>query len=319
MKKIIITGCAGFIGWKVTEKLLEQGAEVLGIDNLNDYYDPKLKWWRLSSLANSSNFTFSKSDINNLADMQKQFSGFRPEAVIHLAARAGVRPSLVNPWIYYETNVHGTLNILECCRKYGVKKYVFASSSSVYGGNKIPFSEDDDTSRPLSPYGATKKAGEALAYTYHYQHGFDAVVLRYFSVYGPAGRPDMSPFLFMSKILAGERITVFGDGTQKRDFTYIDDVADGTVKALGISGFHVINLGNNKPIDLNQLIRIIEEYSGKKATIEYQPRNSADVLATWADIRKSKETLNWQPKVEFEDGMKRLLDWYVNTYKKVKN
>jgi len=258
------------------------------------------------------------------------------DAVINLAARAGVRQSVENPWVYYETNVTGTLNLLELCKEFGVKKFVLASTSSLYGSgqptkqgelnklskrnkldklvkpNKLsrPFREDDPTDGPLSPYAASKKAAEALCYTYHYLHGIDMTVLRYFTVYGPAGRPDMSLFRFVQWISEGHEVTVFGDGKQSRDFTYVDDIARGTVAGLKPLGYEVINLGSDKPIKLNDAIQLVEKLVKQKANINYKPRHPADVLATWADISKAKHLLKWRPHTSFKDGVARLVNWY---------
>ncbi|MFQ6029178.1 MAG: NAD-dependent epimerase/dehydratase family protein, partial [Dehalococcoidia bacterium] len=216
-----------------------------------------------------------------------------------------------NPWVYYETNVNGTLNLLDLCREFRVKKFVLASTSSLYGAhNPMPFREDADTNRPLSPYAASKKAAEALCYTYHYLHDIDISIPRYFTVYGPAGRPDMAPFRFVQWIAEGKPVTVFGDGQQSRDFTYVDDIARGTIAALKPEGFEVINLGSDRPELLMDAIRLIEREVGKSARIEHTPRHAADVLATWADIGKAKELLGWQPETTLEEGVKTIVSWY---------
>lgn len=318
MRKIFVTGCAGFIGNRVTQRLLEENREVVGIDNMNDYYDPALKEWRLAALTKHRNFSFKKKDISDLDAMDKLFNENPPEIVINLAARAGVKTSLTDPWIYYEANVKGALNILELCRKYGIKKFVISSSSSVYGLNKIPFTEKDETSRPLTPYGATKKGAEVLGYAYHYLYGMNIINLRYFTVYGPAGRPDMSIFIFIRNILEGKPIKVYGDGRQKRDFTYVDDIVEGTIKASGLSGYHIINLGGDNPVELIYVIRLIEQYLGKKAKIDFLPQHAADIPATWADISQAKTLLNWQPKVKIEEGIKRAVEWFMNNRDLVK-
>ncbi len=232
-------------------------------------------------------------------------------AVINLAARAGVRQSLDNPWIYYKTNCTGTLNLLEMCRIYGVKKFLLASTSSLYGGqNRIPFNEIDDTNRPLSPYAASKKAAETLAYTYHYLYGLDISIPRYFTVYGPAGRPDMSIFRFIRWIAEGRPIVLFGDGSQSRDFTFVDDIARGTIAALKPLGYEIINLGGDRPASMSAVIDQISQLVGRKATIDSKPLHRADVPATWADIHKAKRLLDWQPKVSLEEGLRRSVDWY---------
>jgi nucleoside-diphosphate-sugar epimerase len=243
VKKILVTGTAGFIGSKVSEMLLEDGYNVIGIDNFNDYYDVKLKMWRLNNLKKYSNFKFYKIDIENYEGLKLIFQLNHYVAVINLAARAGVRYSLENPFIYLSTNAGGTLNLLELCKEYNVSKYVLASTPSLYAGQKMPFKEDLPVNTPISPYAASKKAAEAMAYTYHYLYGIDVTILRYFTVYGPGCRPNMSPFKFIKWIMEGSPLEIFGDGTQKRDFTYVDDIAKGTIKALKPLGYEIINLG----------------------------------------------------------------------------
>jgi len=311
MTNILVTGCAGFIGWKVSEKLLKENIQVIGVDNLNDYYDPRLKEWRLNSLKEDKNFSLRVIDISEYKHVRKLFSEHPVDAVINLAARAGVRSSVENPWVYLDTNVQGTLNLLECCKTFGVKKFVLASTSSIYGLKEVPFSEGDQTDTPLAPYSATKKGAEVLCYTYHYLHGIDISIPRYFTVYGPAGRPDMSIFLFIKKIDNGLPITVFGDGRQKRDFSYIDDIADGTLKCLQPCGYEIFNLGSDNPVELMYVINLIEDVLKKRASIEFLPRHPADVPATWANIEKSKERLNWSPKTTIEDGIKKTVAWYL--------
>jgi len=309
--KILVTGVAGFIGFKVAEMLLKEGKEVLGVDNLNDYYDVRLKEWRLKKLENP-NFKFVKMDIENLEEVEKLFKDDQIEAVINLAARAGVRYSLIDPFVYMRTNAIGTLNILEMMKKYGVKKMVLASTSSLYAGQEMPFLETLPVNSPISPYAASKKSAEMMAYTYHFQYNLDISIVRYFTVYGPAGRPDMVIFKFINKIIEGRTITVNGDGEQTRDFTYVDDIARGTIAALKPVGYEVINLGGGlQSYSLNYLIKKIEEYSGKKAIIEYGEFNKADLKATLANGNKAKELFDWQPKVNFDDGLKKCVDWYM--------
>jgi len=315
---LLLTGSAGFIASKVAELLLKRGNKVVGIDNLNDAYDVRLKNWRLKQLEQFENFTFHQLDITELAQLEPLFEKFNFEAVVNLAARAGVRASVENPWIYVNTNVTGTLNLLELCKKYRVKKFILASTSSVYGEMDLPFAEDKKTDSPLSPYPASKKGAEAICYTYHYLHGIDISIPRYFTVYGPAGRPDMSIFIFTKKIYANEEIPVYGDGNQKRDFTYIDDIAEGTIKSLKPVGYEIINLGGDNPVKLSYVISLIEDGLNKKAKIKYLPRHAADVSATWAEIKKARKLLSWQPKIKIEEGIKRTIEWFLENWKWVK-
>ncbi len=322
-KCYLVTGCAGFIGSKVAELLLEDGHLVVGVDNINDAYDPRLKEWRLGQLESRADFRFQRLDITDEAALEELFqtgadwSGGeelerRPfSAVVNLAARAGVRPSVENPRVYFQVNSDGTLNLLELCRKFGVGKFLLASTSSLYGAhNPVPFREDADTNRPLSPYAASKKAAEAVAYTYHYLHGLDVSVMRYFTVYGPAGRPDMSIFRFVRRIAEGEPIVVFGDGSQSRDFTFVDDIARGTVAALRPLGYEVINLGGDRPTKLSAIIDQIGQLVGRQPQIEHRPAHPADVPATWADVGKARRLLEWAAEVSVEEGLRRSVQWY---------
>ena len=310
LKTILLTGVAGFIEWRTAELLLNRGFKVIGIDNMNDYYDVRLKDYRLSKLNKLDGFTFYKEDIENIEFLKKLFKENGIDAVVNLAARAGVRYSLENPFIYMTTNAIGTLNLLECCRQYGTKKFVLASTSSIYAGSPMPFKEDLPVNRPISPYAASKKAAEAICYAYHYLYGIDITILRYFTVYGPAGRPDMSIFRFIKWIDEGRPVEIFGDGRQSRDFTYIDDIAEGTIRALRPLGYEIVNLGNNHPNELMYAIELIERYLEKKAHFVYRPFHKADLKATCADIKKAKEMLDWEPKVSLEEGIKRTVDWY---------
>lgn len=310
MALYLVTGCAGFIGSQTCAQLLAAGHAVIGVDNLNDAYDVRLKHWRLEQLRTQAQFSFQHLDISGRDALRPIFTR-ELSGVINLAARAGVRQSLENPWVYFDANVTGTLNLLELCREYGVPKFVIASSSSVYGNHSPrPFREDANTDAPPSPYAASKKAVEVLCCTYHELFGIDVSVLRYFTVYGPAGRPDMSVFRFVQRISEGKPITVFGDGTQERDFTFVADVARGTLVALKPLGYAIINLGADQPIALNRAITLIEEAIGKKALLDIQPRNPVDMFATWADIGKAKHLLDWSPQVSFEDGIRATVEWY---------
>jgi len=390
--RYLVTGSAGFIGWKVAELLLRAGAEVVGLDDLNPAYDVRLKQWRLESLKTWPRFRFFQADITQQDPVEEIFSAFagqeasgtgnppgrqaepgsqvvhlrqertlslpegqagqrlqvgppkaqtrgslseRPakpgslpptgdlppewqrrraapfDAVVHLAARAGVRASVLEPDVFLRTNGLGTLVLLEACRRHRVQKFLLASTSALYGAhNPTPYREDADTSRPLSPYAASKKAAECLAYTYHYLYGLDVVVLRYFTVYGPAGRPDMSVFRFIRQIAEGQPVLVYGDGSQQRDFTYVEDVARGTVAALELRGFEIINLGSDRPVSVLKLIEQIERLVGRQARVEYRPAQPADVPATWADIRRAKEKLGWTPQTTLEQGLAQTVAWY---------
>ena len=308
--RYIVTGTAGFIGSRVTELLLDEGNSVIGVDSLNDAYDVRLKEWRLQRLEGRPGFTLLRLDICDRDALREAFSS-SPDAVINLAARAGVRQSLEDPWVYYDTNVIGVLNLLELCREHGVTKLVQASTSSVYGnGTEQPFREDAPTDGPLSPYAASKKAAEALCYTYSYLHDIDVTVLRYFTVYGPAGRPDLSLFRFVQWISEDRPVTVYGDGQQSRDFTYVDDIARGTIAALKPVGYEVVNLGSNSPATVNSAIAMVEDLEGKAATIKREPRHPTDVEATWADIGKAKRLLGWGPERSLVDGLTDVVRWY---------
>ncbi len=310
MATYLVTGVAGFIASKVAEFLLADGHTVVGVDNLNDAYDVRLKEWRLAQIQGHPNFTFHRLDITDRAALRPLFD-IQFNAVINLAARAGVRQSVKDPWVYYDTNVTGTLNLLELCKEFGVKKFVLASTSSLYGkDNLMPYREDANTDRPLSPYAASKKAAETLCYTYHYLYGIDVTIFRYFTVYGPAGRPDMSLFRFVKWISEGEPVIVFGDGQQSRDFTYVDDIARGTIAGLKPLGYEVINLGSDTPIVLMDVIHQIEQLTGQKANLVFQPKHPADVLATWADISKAEQLLGWRSEIPFEKGLRSLIKWY---------
>ena len=309
----IVTGCAGFIASKLTQNLLEQGNDVLGIDVLNDAYDCRLKNYRIKNLKAFPNFRFKKGDIADKDFVFKQVKSCKSnlQAIYNLAARAGVRTSVVNPWIYYHSNALGSLNILDACRQFDVPKYVMASTSSLYGNcPNGKFSETDCTDRPLSPYAASKKAAEAMAFSYHHLHGIDVSILRYFTVYGPAGRPDMSMFRFIRHIDQGEPIILFGDGTQERDFTYVDDIARGTQLAEKKVGYDIFNLGGDNVVVLNDLIALIGKLLGKEVIIDYRPAHRADVKRTSANIDHARKVLKWSPKTSIEKGVEKTIQWY---------
>jgi nucleoside-diphosphate-sugar epimerase len=313
MGRYLVTGAAGFIASRVCEMLMEEGHQVVGIDNLCDAYDVRLKEYRLNKLKKQALFDFHYLDICDRPALQKLFEEKGPfEAVYNLAARAGVRLSVENPFVFVETNVTGTLNLLEMVRQQPSKKFVLASTSSLYGShNPVPFSEDADTNRPLSPYAASKKGAEAMCFTYHHLYGVDVTIFRYFTVYGPAGRPDMSLFRFAQWIAEDRPLKLTGDGHQSRDFTYIDDIARGTILGRKMLGYEIINLGNDHPHEMMEVIHIIEARLGKKANILYQPTHPADVFATRANINKAQQILGWRPEVDLETGLNKLVDWYL--------
>ena len=312
MTRYLVTGAAGFIASRVAELLLDAGHTVVGFDNLNDAYDVRMKHRRLARLEGRHGFTFERVDIVDRAAVTAAWEARGPfAAVINLAARAGVRQSVVDPWVYVDTNATGTLNLLDLCRRDGVGKFVLASTSSLYGAhNPLPYSEETDTDRPLSPYAASKKAAEALCHTYHYLHALDVTIFRYFTVYGPAGRPDMSLFRFCQWISEGRPVQVYGDGSQSRDFTYVDDIARGTILGLAPLGYEVINLGGDQPARLDRVITLLEQEIGGRADLEFGPVAAADVPATWADIGKARRLLSWEPAVGLEEGIIRLVRWY---------
>ncbi|MDB3957887.1 GDP-mannose 4,6-dehydratase [Opitutales bacterium] len=316
-KRYLVTGAAGFIASQVSKQLLDQGERVVGVDNLNDYYDVRLKNWRLEQLKahpNTENFSFSYLDIEDQAKLANLFQAEGPfDAVLNLAARAGVRYSMENPHVYLSTNAEGTLNLLESMRAHGCKKLVLASTSSLYAGQKMPFTEDLAVNEPLSPYAASKKAGELMAYSYHKVYQMDVSVVRYFTVFGPAGRPDMSPYRFIKWIAEEETIQMFGDGSQSRDFTYVDDIARGTISAIEDVGYEIFNLGGGRnPVSLNIIVSKLEQLLGKKAKIDHKPFHVADLMETWADISKANNLLGWEPQVLLDEGLEKSVQWYIN-------
>jgi UDP-glucuronate 4-epimerase len=312
MAGYVVTGTAGFIGSQVASLLLDEGHSVVGIDNMNDAYDVRLKEWRLAQLKERPGFSFAHVDISDREALFDALGENDAEGVVNLAARAGVRPSVRDPRPYVETNVLGALNVLEWCRERGVPKLVQASTSSLYGlGNPTPFQETADISRPLSPYAATKGASELLCHTYHHLHGLDVTVVRYFTVYGPAGRPDMSIFRFIQWIAEGRQLRLYGDGTQKRDFTFVNDIARGTVLALAPMGYEIINLGGDRPASINDVIGKVEALLGKPADVQRLPPAPGDMPATWANIDKAGRLLGWEPGTALDDGLEACVAWYL--------
>lgn len=313
MGSYLVTGSAGFIASSVIEKLLEAGESVVGVDNMNEAYDVRMKEYRLKKLIGMNNFTFHRMDI---AD-RSTFSGDSPlrlhtyDAVINLAARAGVRQSLENPWVYLDANITGTLNLLEYCRELKIPKFILASTSSVYGSNApLPTPETCTSDMPLQAYAATKKSAEVLCHVYHYLYGLDVTVFRYFTVYGPAPRPDMVMFRFTQWLSEGRPLKVNGDGEQSRGFTYVEDIARGTLLGLKSVGYEIINLGGHEVIKINDLIHMLEAQTGNKAKIEYYPAHPADMTTNWADITKAGRVFDWVPAIGLEQGVAALVDWY---------
>jgi len=312
MAAYLVTGAAGFIASRVAEFLLKDNHVVYGVDNLNHAYDVRMKQYRLNRLRDFSNFSFFQLDISDrgILDfeplLEPDFSG-----VINLAARAGVRSSVENPWVYIDTNVTGTLNLLELCQRKDIPKFVLASTSSVYGSDApLPTPETADSDHPLQSYAASKKGAEALTHAYHHLYGIDISIVRYFTVYGPAGRPDMVMFRFNKWIMEGTPLRLNGDGEQTRGFTYVDDIARGTIAALKPVGYQVYNLGGHEVISINQLIHFLEEAIGKPAEVEHFPAHPADMKANQADIQKAQKDLGWEPKITLEEGIRRMVEWY---------
>ena len=344
MKIYLITGGAGFIGSTVVERLLKQGNKVIVVDNFNDFYDYNRKIRNileatenykkvneisenlskgekienLKRIVNSKNFVLEYVDIRDMKKMDKIFSEYKIDLVFNPAAMAGVRPSLLDPMLYEEVNIKGYMNLLELCKKYGVKKFVQASSSSVYGNNKkIPFKETDIVDFAVSPYAATKKSGEVIGHVYHKLYEIDMIQLRFFTVYGPKQRPDLAIHKFTKMVLAGEPIPFYGDGNTKRDYTYIDDIVDGILKSIDYlfknqDVYEIFNLGESHVVSLKEMVETIEKVLGKKAVLDKQPMQLGDVEKTYADISKAKEVLGYDPKTNFEDGIKKFVEWYMN-------
>jgi len=316
MARYIITGAAGFIAHRVAEMLLQEGHSVIGVDNMNDAYDVRMKEYRLQLLSSYPAFDFHRQDISDkdaVLDLADEAKG--AAAVINLAARAGVRASVEDPWVYVDTNMTGTLNLLELCRQVGIPKMVLASTSSIYGQDApLPTPETASSSLPLQPYAASKKGAEAMAHAYHFLHGIDVTVVRYFTVYGPAGRPDMVMFRFAKWLVDDEPLHLNGDGTQSRGFTYVDDIARGTIQALRPLGYQIINLGGHEVITIKQLIAMMEEITGKRAEIIQHPFPKADMLSNQADTSKAMELLDWQPQVTLRRGVSEMVQWYLDQH-----
>ncbi|QWV86335.1 NAD-dependent epimerase [Streptococcus parasuis] len=333
--KILITGAAGFIGFHLSKKLLDDSYQIVGIDNLNDYYDPSLKQSRLEILGKYNNFNFHKVDLKDKVEVDNIFETYQPTHVINLAAQAGVRYSIENPYAYVDSNLTGFMNILEACRNYPVDHLLYASSSSVYGGNKVaPFSTNHNVDHPVSLYAATKKSNELMAHTYSHLYGIPTTGLRFFTVYGPYGRPDMAYFSFTKDILAGKPIKVFNHGKMERDFTYIDDIVEGIVKLIGkapaankdwdeskddlstsFAPYKIYNIGNNNPVQLMRFINALESALGKEAEKIYMDMQPGDVLRTYADVSDLERDINFKPSTSIEDGLKKFVEWYEEYFK----
>jgi UDP-glucuronate 4-epimerase len=313
----LVTGGAGFIGSHLCEQLLAQGHSVVALDNFNDYYDPRLKRRNVEPLLLRPGFKLIEADILEMARLQEIFGQFSFDAIIHLAARAGVRPSIAQPLLYEQVNVLGTMQLLEMARQHQIPKFIFGSTSSVYGENrKVPFSEDDPVDNPISPYAATKKAGELICYTYHHLHGLKVSCLRFFTVYGPRQRPDMAIHKFTQLIAAGQKVPMFGDGTTKRDYTFITDIVDGICRALEhCSSYHLYNLGESRTIELRSLIELIAKSLGKEARIERLPLQPGDVPITYADVSRAQRELGYQPRTDIEPGVRLFVEWFKEVHR----
>lgn len=315
MARILVTGAAGFIGSTLSEQLVARGDEVIGLDNFQPFYDPRIKRRNLEGLLAGERFTLVEGDLRNPGDLERVFSNGPIDAVIHLAAMAGVRPSIEDPLLYTDINLVGTMRLVEAMRVAGTTRLMFGSSSSVYGGSKdVPFREDVVADRPVSPYAATKRAGEVLCHTYHHLHGFDVACLRFFTVYGPRQRPEMAIHKFTRRIMRGEPIPFFGDGSSRRDYTFVTDIVDGVVRALDrAEGFEVYNLGGSKTTSLAELVQKIAARAGKEAILDRQPDQPGDVPITYADVSKAEADLGYRPSVTIDEGLDRFVDWYAAT------
>ena len=311
--KIFITGAAGFIGSNLADTLLQKGSRVMGIDNFDPFYDRITKENNIADARKNPRFQFEEGDIRDLDFIDRCFTFFEPDIIVHLAAKAGVRPSINNPIEYNDVNVSGTLNLLQMIKKKRISKMIFASSSSVYGNNeKVPFSESDNVDYPISPYAATKKAGELLCYTFHHLYNIDIFCLRFFTVYGPRQRPDLAIHKFVKAILEGETINLYGDGSTSRDYTHIEDILKGIIGAINkVKGFDIFNLGEANPLSLIDLVRLLEKSIGKKSHLKYLPMQEGDVFRTFADITKARKVLGYNPEIEIEKGIRNYLDWFT--------
>lgn len=312
MQRVLVTGGAGFIGSHLVDSLLADHYEVLVIDNFDPFYERYIKEQNILSHTKNAHYRLIEADIRDRESVFRIFSEWQPEIVVHLAAKAGVRPSVQDPQMYAEVNINGTMHVLDAAVKVGVKKFIFGSSSSVYGLNeKVPFSEEDPLLKPASPYGATKLAGEAICNSYSNCYGLPIVALRFFTVYGPRQRPDLAIHKFTRKILNGEAIPLYGDGTSSRDYTYVSDIVSGIRKAMDypLTGYEVFNLGNDQPITLLQLVHAIEEVTGRKAQIEWLPPQVGDVPRTWADLKKARAILQYEPQITLQDGLNHFIQW----------
>ena len=311
MMKVLVTGCAGFIGSHLTDRLLKNGHKIIGIDNFNDYYDPKIKEGNLKQALKNKKLKLYSEDILNYDNLEQIFKKEKPQEIVHLAARAGVRPSIEHPMVYVNANVLGTVNLLKLAVDFKVGQFIFGSSSSVYGNSKrLPFSENDPCDTIISPYGASKRSAEFWVETFWRVYGLKSIILRFFTVYGPRGRPDMAPSLFTRAIFDRKSIGQFGDGLSSRDYTYIDDIVEGIVKVLGSDlGFEIINLGNSHPVKLSEFIKVIEGVTGKKARIKYLSKQVGDVEKTWANIVKANNLVGWQPKTFLPEGLAKYIRW----------
>jgi UDP-glucuronate 4-epimerase len=314
--KILVTGGAGFIGSHLCDRLVDSGFKIICVDNFDDFYRPAIKEDNISNFA-AEDFKLYRSDICDPDSMEEIFSKNRIDLVIHMAAKAGVRPSIKEPLLYQRVNIGGTINLLECCKRYNITRFIFASSSSVYGGNeKIPFSEEDRVDFPISPYAATKKAGELICHTYNSLYKISIFCFRFFTVYGPRQRPEMAIHKFTRKIFKGEDIEIYGDGSSSRDYTYIDDVISGIMNSLEkIKGFEIINLGNSSTVKLLDLVRLIESAAGRKARVRFTRAQPGDIFITYADIRKAKKMLEYLPKTNIKDGVSKFIEWYKTKQK----